>query len=746
MNTQKAPAATEASDLTKLDSSNINLCSGFGQYHTDNPNKPPEQRKPYVGITLAQVADMLANPPSTAKDKSQWVIFSNLASRDATEQRKSGEFYALWADIDDPDGKPFQVMFSLACKVLDVDLMGYTSRSATEEKQKCRFIVPLAHPVNGNDFEIMQKILNDKLEAAGIMPDRKTETANQFSYLPNKGEFYDFMEDPFSGLLSVDNWGDEFHTELEALEAAERERGERLEQSKRKAYERMQSGVKSPIDAFNATYSTVDLLQQYGGKVKGNRAVSPLSESGNAQMTIQDNGKLLSHHGSDKEAGLGKTTQSGKAQIIDPWDLFKFFEHGNDENLALKAAGEMFTDANGVSITKQNQRDYMEKQSASPEALEAVNAMFEKLEPSPAGLKQPEQPPKFDFKKFALNGESEKMKAQMLEDRFVLDGLAILGQATALYAKPNSGKTLLALYLLCDGIKRGEIEAENVFYINADDNYKGLVTKLQIAEKYGFNMLAPGFNEFSVSEFALYIAAMIKADDCRGKVIILDTLKKFTNIMDKKVASDFGKYMRGFVSKGGTMILLAHTNKNRDLEGKVVFSGTSDIVDDVDCAYTIDVTESSDFSKTVLFENIKSRGDVEQEVAYSYANNITGATGGYIALLDSVQKVSTADAEEAKRQRGIMDQLEKNKDIIEAIQEALAGGEMKKTDLIEEAHKLSGVSKERVTKTLNAHTGQDWSKGHRWTRRKGEKHSYFYRPLHYIDPALGLYEKLSNGE
>ncbi|QJR82264.1 AAA family ATPase [Alteromonas pelagimontana] len=738
---KKAPAVTEAmQNNINTSTFNIPLCSGFGQFHSTKNKLEP---KAYKAITLQQIVDMLARPPSRAKEHGQWAIFSDLASRDVIEQRNTGAFYALWADIDDTGDKTFTDMFSLAYGALSVDLIAYTSRSATEAKQKSRLIVPLAHSVNGRDFEIMQKILNDKLEAAGVIPDRKTETANQICYLPNKGEFYDFMDNFFTGLLSVDSWGDEFHAEMQTLEAAEYTRKERLEQSKRKAYERMSSSGKSPIDAYKAAYSPLDLLELYGGKVRGERAVSPLSESGNAQIVIKPDGALLSHHGSDDEAGLGKRTPQGK-RLIDAWDLFKFFEHGNDETAALKAAGVMFTDENGVSISKRNQRDYMEAQSATPEALEAVTVIFDNEAP-PSQLKQPPKPT-FDFTKFALNGSSATMKAQMLDDRYVLDGLAILGQATVFYAKPNSGKTLLTLHLICDGIKRGEVDGSDVFYINADDDLKGLVTKLEIAEQHGFYLIGPSFKDFRINDFASYIAAMIKADDCKGKVIILDTLKKFTNIMDKKMASDFGKYMRGFVSKGGTMILLAHTNKNRDLEGKVVFSGTSDIVDDVDCAYTIDVTESNELSKTVLFENIKSRGDVEQEVAYSYANDITGATGGYLALLNSVHKVSTADAEEAKQQRGIMDQLEKNALIIEAIQEALAGGEMKKTDLIEEANKLSGISKERVSKTLNAHTGKDWSKGHRWTRRKGEKHSFFFRALHCTDQTFGLYDKLSNGD
>ncbi|MDD5176314.1 MAG: hypothetical protein PHQ05_07845 [Sterolibacterium sp.] len=34
------------------------------------------------------------------------------------------------------------------------------------------------------------------------------------------------------------------------------------------------------------------------------------------------------------------------------------------------------------------------------------------------------------------------------------------------------------------------------------------------------------------------------------------------------------------------MIALAHTNKNLGCDGKLIYGGVSDIVNDVDCAYT----------------------------------------------------------------------------------------------------------------------------------------------------------------
>lgn len=88
------------------------------------------------------------------------------------------------------------------------------------------------------------------------------------------------------------------------------------------------------------------------------------------------------------------------------------------------------------------------------------------------------------------------MKTKMLADRFVLDRIAIIGQATTIYAKPNTGKTLLVLWMLIDSIKAGRIIGKDVYYVNADDDYRGLVFKTELAEKYDFEMLAPGHNGF----------------------------------------------------------------------------------------------------------------------------------------------------------------------------------------------------------------------------------------------------------
>ena len=220
---------------------------------------------------------------------------------------------------------------------------------------------------------------------------------------------------------------------------------------------------------------------------------------------------------------------------------------------------------------------------------------------------------------FALNGDSTEMKAKMLDDKYILGKLAILGQSTAIYAKPNAGKTLITIWLLIQSIKSGQINPSDVYYINADDNHKGLTYKLTLAEQSGFLMLAPGYHGFKSEMLPDVLMDMVTSDAAQGKVLILDTLKKFTDIMDKRAATKFSDVFRQFVSKGGSIIMLAHVNKHSNAEGKVIYAGTSDIVDDADCCYTLEVIDETNTEKIVEFTNFKDRGDVAKKALFSYS-------------------------------------------------------------------------------------------------------------------------------
>ena len=300
---------------------------------------------------------------------------------------------------------------------------------------------------------------------------------------------------------------------------------------------------------------------------------------------------------------------------------------------------------------------------------QAKTAAERSASPAADGGKQPVSE-SFDLNSFSLNGSSSDMTKQMLDDKFVLERMAILGQSTIFYAKPNIGKTLLILWLIRDAINRGELDGSKVFYINADDNHKGLVYKLKLAEEAGFNMLAPGYNDFNTDDLPVYLEKMIKSETASGAVIILDTVKKFTDLMKKDKSSKFGETVRQFVSHGGTVIMLAHVNKHRDDDKKVIYAGTSDLVDDADCAYTLDIINDNPATdlRTVVFENFKSRGDSIREALYRY-NYADGTT--YHDRLKSVVAVGEDErraAEIAQRQATM---LERNQPAIDIIKECI---------------------------------------------------------------------------
>lgn len=191
--------------------------------------------------------------------------------------------------------------------------------------------------------------------------------------------------------------------------------------------------------------------------------------------------------------------------------------------------------------------------------------------------------------------------------------------------------------------------------------------------------------------------------------------------------------MRAFVGKGGTVIALAHVNKTRNADGKPIYQGTSDSVDDADCAYTIDVVNTVEDSfqghkfttKTILFENFKARGDNVNKVSYTYTKRDGGT---YTDILDSVRLVDELEAEKAEKQGRIRAKLDEYSEEIKLVLEALDSG-INTTQDIKNYLYNEGVSRTRARNVLKEHTGNSFSEGHRWQVEKGEKNARIYKRL-----------------
>lgn len=296
----------------------------------------------------------------------------------------------------------------------------------------------------------------------------------------------------------------------------------------------------------------------------------------------------------------------------------------------------------------------------------------------------------FSLEKFDLTSKLDDLKIRATKEQYILKDIALVGQITAIYAPPNTGKTLIVLHLIIEQIKSG-LESKNIFYINADDSYNGLVEKAAMAKEFGFKMLASNEEGFNLQVFFKYLKTAINGNSC-NEIVIVDTLKKFANLMDKKSSSDFMKLARAYVQKGGTMILLAHTNKNKSADGKHKYGGTSDVVDDCDCAYVASESSENETSKKVIFENIKRRGSNKIEVAFEYSKDFEN----YTQLMKSVKNVTASvDAE-------------KDRYLTNAIKETIIQGFTNKTVLISTAKKFPKCSKSKIEYALDKYEDVYW--------------------------------------
>jgi hypothetical protein len=126
--------------------------------------------------------------------------------------------------------------------------------------------------------------------------------------------------------------------------------------------------------------------------------------------------------------------------------------------------------------------------------------------------------------------------------------------------------------------------------------------------------------------------------------------------------------------------------------------------------------------KRVIFENLKSRGDVIRTAGYEYSVR-QGQT--YTRLLESVMPLDKVKAAAAKAELLFNEQLKKDELIVAAIMDTINQGIALKTELLAHAHANGGSSKSTVNKVLVRYEGTNKSK-HRWNARKVDKNGTEY--------------------
>lgn len=426
--TKAAPGRGAASKTTC--EANYTLCSGIGQYHTAEPGK--DNRKPYLQITRDEILRLVDEPPTTDKSQTQWLIASSLLSRTFKTQEESGVYWLLWADLD-KEPKPLSVVAEkLLAIVGDVDFEIYTTSSARHDFQKARILVWLKSPLRFADWTDFQHVLNDRLEAAGIMPDRATERAAQLCYLANRGAFYDKIS-----IRNVEFFDPENAAWRRAVTDYRKELGDRTEALRRETegrQERRAAGKiigESIITAFNNAYTVQDILLKVGYAQRGDTFRHPQSESGSFSACVK-NGRVHALSPNDPLYSEGKGAH-------DAFSAFAVLFAGGDQGEATRIAGDAWLTIGGLSWNKFKQREFMRGKEPTAEPIDLLDDKQRATEPP---IEEPDEEP--PFKRVSLDDvltNPPEPQRYVWGERIPFEVLSLLA------AHGGTGKSLFAMQL-----------------------------------------------------------------------------------------------------------------------------------------------------------------------------------------------------------------------------------------------------------------------------------------------------------
>ena len=194
---------------------------------------------------------------------------------------------------------------------------------------------------------------------------------------------------------------------------------------------------------------------------------------------------------------------------------------------------------------------------------------------------------------------TDELLASIKDAEHAYPGLIIKAQITAIIGMANAGKSALVRHL-CTHF--ASVESMSVAYFDLDSNDTMIQRNELHARAGGYRYYAPhmvrGGNAQTVIErVEAVLETGHRLDDL---LIVLDTLKKFADMMSKAKLKAFFELLRELTAKGATVILLGHANKYRDKEGNLIFEGTGDVKNDADCLMYLESAKNEDGTRQVI--------------------------------------------------------------------------------------------------------------------------------------------------
>lgn len=296
---------------------------------------------------------------------------------------------------------------------------------------------------------------------------------------------------------------------------------------------------------------------------------------------------------------------------------------------------------------------------------------------------------------------------KMADAEFLIPNMIVRGHVAAYVAPGNGGKTTIFIYL-CEKLAAMGMK---VLYINVDGSPGDLKRHFAHAEEHGYQVIAPDAcdGKSSADVINKFRAIAQGNQSCSEYVFILDTLKKFVDVINKSQAKDLYKLFRTLTVKGATVCLLGHCNKYKDEDGKHIFEGTADLRNDLDELIYLDSCKNE--VKNQL--EVTTRPD---KVRADFSPT------SYVIDLNDDRKVS---------EPGVVFKIlsKQERELVDLISEAINAGNHSQKEIIEWVKGKTTVGDKKIRERLIHHSQDENSLFEVKSTGRGKDLHYTIRPL-----------------
>ncbi len=712
---------------TAATSLQICLATGFGLQDTNI-------KKPGVNYKTLTAQDLLHMKHTTVpKPQAQWFLCSNYIAHDAREhdiQAEKGRFYLLTADLDKGNvdgprlGKAVDEFTGSATRRI------HTTSNSVEGDRRWRVIIPMLTPESFETWEALQVALMKHLAAAlsvdldmtvmragqvmfcpNSMPD-KPETINKQPIISNslrETHLFDWRDSPaeemvINVLVDLDN----------QAKAAERSRDEaRRRMAQRRAAGQADASV---IDQFNATHRLETVMDACGyksGPRQGWRSPNQTTTSFATKVFDEPAGQFwVSHSGSDLAAGLGARSSRG-ACYGDAFDLWCFFNHGNDRSQAIKAAAEMLGIERKMEPTAADRLAAMVRSAptfppiAAPALSDLADDITDAIDTSQKALPAPESAtPQADAPRLLQFVQASHLP-NWEPPRELIEGILTESAMSVIYGDSNTGKSFLVLDMAAhisvgrDWFGR-RVQQGAVLYLAAEsprsiaDRSRALATKMGCQLDHLFitqssiDLYDPDGDALAAVET---VRAIEKRYGCRIKLIVVDTLARAMAGGDENKTQDMGQLVKHIdlikLASDAHIAIIHHTGKDatKGSRGSSALRAATDT--------EIEVSDPGEGQprefKVTKQRDLGSKGEV---FGFSLVTQMLGQ-----GIFDNV--MTTCYVAEAEVSKDPVDRLPPGcRMVMQAIRDSQTGG-LRWPELLDQIVNTGQASKTTLSRSLN---------------------------------------------